>query len=176
MTTNVLSFSVSDANGVTTIEAKSGETSVKKIQVPTAAFDALSQITEPTSNKEVQQIVASACGWSLNQAGRCPKAAALLERVTHGYGVFNGVIAVMVGTNVGKSRFFQFNESLSAESKAEMLTRKKAEIAEAGTPVNEEPVVLDLTDHVQVVIASDEEVQVVTEELEAEFASEDYKD
>jgi len=167
MTATTLSFTVSDANGKTIIEAKNGEISVKKIDLPTAAFDVLSQLTDPTPNKEVQQLIAHAMGWGLNEAGRCPKAAALLERVTHGYGVFNGVIAVMVASSVGKSRFFSFNENLAAAGAAPMLTRqKKAEtvvvddgmvLVEApDAPASEfsEEVITELT-HLQQVLSED---------------------
>jgi hypothetical protein len=132
--TNQLSFTVSDANGTTTIAASLNEVVVKKIDLPTAAFDVLAQIDVPTANKEVQQRIAAACAWPLNSAGRCPKAAALLERITPGYSVFNGTIAVLVASSEGKARFFQFNENLQSESKAQMLTRQKK--AEAAAPVH----------------------------------------
>jgi hypothetical protein len=138
----MLNFSVSDLNGTTTITATSEEKVVKKIDLPTVVFDALANISEPTPNKIVQQLIADAAGWKLNDAGRCPKAAALLERVTAGYGVFNGVISLMVATSSGKNRFFHFNESLTADSSAKMLTRQsKAAAPEAeglATPVLEE--------------------------------------
>ncbi len=127
----MLDIQVSDLNGTTTIKASVEGKVVKKVDIPTAVFDELSQITEPLANKLVQQRVAAAAGWDLNDEGRCPKAAALLERLTAGYKVYNGVIAVMVGTSSGKNRFFHFNESLTAESGAKMLTRQKASATEA---------------------------------------------
>lgn len=136
---DMLNFEVIDNNGTTTISAKDGETVVKKVALPTAAFDELSQISSPTPNKEVQQRLASAMGWELNDAGRCPKAAALLERVTAGYGVFNGVISVMIGTSQGKNRFFHFNESLAPTDSAKMLTRQKALIEAAAQELLDSP-------------------------------------
>jgi hypothetical protein len=128
----MIKFDVSDSNGTTVITASLDEQVIKKVDLPTAAFDVLATLDSPTPNKEVQQMIASACGWPLNAAGRSPKAAALLERLTPGYSVFNGTIAVLVATSSGKNRFFHFNENLHSEEKAQMLTRqKKAEEAQA---------------------------------------------
>jgi len=120
----MLQFNVSDVNGSSTISALDGEKAVGKVSLPTEAFNVLSEISAPTPNKVVQQLIAAACDWPLNNAGRCPKAAALLERITSGYGVFNGVISIMVATSQGKSRYFHFNESLAVGEKATMLTRQ----------------------------------------------------
>lgn len=160
-------FQVTDSNGVTTITASEGEKVIAKTTMPTAVFDVLTNINEPTPNKVVQQKIAEAAGWPLDKAGRCPKAAALLERVTPGYSVFNGTIAVMVGTSEGKNRFFHFNESLNAESKAEMLTRKvKAEAASKDPVVEEQDLQEDMFDEVNGEAFSDEAADEVIDSAE----------
>lgn len=130
-----LNYDVQDNDGVTTIVARDGEgeeaKKLKSLSVPTPVFDALTEISEPTSNKEVQAIIAAAAGWPLNKKGGSAKAAALLERCTHGYKQFNGLISLMVGTSEGSRRFFHFNESLAPESGAQMLTRQKKEETES---------------------------------------------
>lgn len=123
----MLQFDVTDLNGTTTISATENNVIVKKISIPTVVFDVLINLDAPTPNKLLQQMMAEAAGWKLNDKGRCTQAAALLERITPGYGVFkktNGVIAVLTGTSSGKHRFYSFNQSLAVESTAKMLTRQ----------------------------------------------------
>jgi hypothetical protein len=119
-------FNISSNEVHTTITLENSEgQKLKSIKLTNESFNVLTSLEVPTANMEVQRLLARANGWPLNAQGRSPKAAAILEKFTPGYGSFNGWCALLVGTSVGKSRFFHTAQDHGVEegSVAQMLTR-----------------------------------------------------
>ena len=96
-----------------------------KQPINTKAYNVISNLEGKVGNAELQVMIADATGWTKNKQGRCPKAAALLERFTPGYSAFNSLgIALLIGHSEGRNRFFTSNQG--EEVKATMLTRQNS--------------------------------------------------
>lgn len=121
-------ISVNDANGFTTLTALDSEgLKIKSVAIPTVVFDLLTQLDAPIRGHQLQQEIAAVCGWPLNSKGYSARACGLIERITPGYKAYNGVIAVLDGTEVHENqrgRFLAFNEELQSAKTARMLSRR----------------------------------------------------
>ena len=117
-------FEVSVSGENTVIAASVNGVTTKTISMPTIVFQVLQSFQGPTANHVVQTAVATALGLAVQANGKNSVASAFIKRLTAGFSNFNGVIAVLRGSSEGRSRFYQFNETFSAETKTVMLTKR----------------------------------------------------
>jgi hypothetical protein len=102
------------------------EEETKTTKIDRNVYDAISVISEPVSNGELQRIIATALGVS-TAGGRSGKASAIIEKYTFGFSNFNGWCALLIGVNIGGKRHFKFNDNapdFSPVVKTEMLNSK----------------------------------------------------
>lgn len=115
-----------DDNNKVVIQRSFGE-ETKSTKIDRNVYDAISVISEPVSNGELQRIIAGALG--INTAGgRSGKASAIIEKYTFGFSNFNGWCALLIGVNIEGKRHFKFNDNapdFSPVQKTEMLNNKK---------------------------------------------------
>jgi len=122
-----MSFKVfyTDDNNKVVIQRTLGE-ETKTTKIDRNVYDAVSKITQPVSNGELQRIIATALGVS-TAGGRSGKASAIIEKYTFGFSNFNGWCALLIGVNIDGKRHFKFNENapdFSPVHKTEMLNVK----------------------------------------------------
>lgn len=144
---------VANANGTTTVNAVLADgTIVASLNTYTPIFNLVQNLQGTLSNVQLQQAMAHAMGWQTNKkTGRCAQAAAVIEKITAGYGVNNGlktnqhngqaVIALLQGHSQGGRSFFSQANNYQATAKP-MLTRQNrvvptASAAQANPTVQE---------------------------------------
>lgn len=130
----MFTFKVANANGTTTVMASltASQVPVAQLSVPSLVFSALQGIQGRISNKELQQLIAKAAGWDLNESKRSPKAAALIEKICPGYlahktlksNSYLGqpVISLLEAYEINGARFYELAQAYQARE-AQMLTR-----------------------------------------------------
>jgi hypothetical protein len=119
-----MSFKIfyTDENDKVVIQKTDG-TETRTTKINRKVYDAISQITTPVSNGELQRIIAEALGVS-TAGGRSGKASAIIEKFTYGFSNFNGWCSLLVGLNHNGKRHFKFNDNapdFSPILKTEML-------------------------------------------------------
>jgi len=128
----MFTFNTATNGATTSIIATLNGVAVAALNVPTAIFTLVQGLQGQVANKDLQQQIATAMGWSLNKAGRCPQAAAMLEKITKGYvaNSFKGnlhqgqaVIALLQGYSTNGRTFFGQANGYQASPKP-MLTRQ----------------------------------------------------
>lgn len=131
-----MSFKIfyTDDNNKVVIQKTDG-TETRTTKIDKNVYDAISELTTPVSNGELQKIIAAALGVT-TAGGRSGKASAIIEKYTFGFANFNGWCSLLVGLSIDGKRHFQFNPNapdFSPIQKTEMLnvrTAKKVEESE----------------------------------------------
>ena len=139
-----------DDNNKVVIQKTDG-TETRTTKIDKNVYDAISELTTPVSNGELQKIIAAALGVS-TAGGRSGKASAIIEKYTFGFANFNGWCSLLVGLNVDGKRHFQFNHNapdFSPIQKTEMLNvrtaKKTAEVKQEESPAVFSRLAIDTT-------------------------------
>lgn len=128
-----------DDNNKVVIQKTDG-TETRTTKIDKNVYDAISELTTPVSNGELQKIIAAAMNVS-TAGGRSGKASAIIEKYTFGFANFNGWCSLLVGLSIDGKRHFKFNDNapdFSPIQKTEMLnvrTVKKPSNEETATVI-----------------------------------------
>lgn len=120
------------ANGNTTVSV-SVNGQVKQQVLPTAIYNLFVSLNTPVANQTLQLAMQQACRGAGGAVGLTKgQACTLLEKFTPGYNAFSG-FALLVGSNIGRNRFFASAATVAEIVPASMLTRQNAPNSAAKT-------------------------------------------